>query len=438
MKRGVRESDRVALLGNNSVEYILTLMALLRITAVACPISPRLPDGTISKLIELIVCGHSISFYGYDRKTIISGVNRIDTGDILASAATGRPAGDTITLEQDATILFTSGSSGEPKAVLHSYGNHYHSALGSNGNIPFGQDDRWLLSLPLYHVGGIGILFRAVLDGGAVVVPHARQNLDETILQHRVTHISLVPTQLYRLIQHTEEITRVSKQLETILLGGGPAPKPLIEETVKYRLPLCTSYGLTEMASQVTTTARSDPPEKLATSGKLLDHRELKISAEKEILVRGETLFRGYVEGDQLNRTTDHDGWFATGDVGAIDKDGYLTFTGRKDNMFISGGENIHPEEIENALYLLPSIVEALVVPKEDAEYGLRPVAFVRYAGDSPPDHSALVTHLEKHLSRFKIPDTFHAWPDKTDSVVLKSSRARFAELARRLSETES
>ncbi len=432
---GVRESDRVALLGDSSVDYIVTLMALLKIKAVACPLSDRLPHDTIKKLVRLAACEHLIVFGACDDAITLSGVNRIETGSLLQSSDSPKPVTDTISLDREATILFTSGSSGEPKGVLHRYGNHYYSALGANRNIPFEPGDRWLLSLPLYHVGGIGILFRALLGGGAVVIPSAKQETGQAILQHNVTHVSLVPTQLHRLLEHNEDLSRVAKQLKAVLLGGGPVPERLIGEALKYRLPLHTSYGLTEMASQVTTIAKNDPPEKLATSGRILEHREVKISREGEILVRGKTLSNGYVRPDRPDSLVNGKGWFTTGDMGELDSDGYLTVTGRKDNMFISGGENIHPEEIEAALCLFPSVTEALVVPKEDNVYGFRPVAFVRQTGKRQPDDTKLISHLKGYLPSFKIPDTFYAWPDKSGTTGLKPSRVYFTELVRRMNE---
>jgi o-succinylbenzoate---CoA ligase len=216
---------------------------------------------------------------------------------------------------------------------------------------------------------------------------------------------------------------------ETVLMGGGPVPPSLVDEALARGLPLHTSYGLTEMASQVTTTPPGASLEELRTAGRVLPNREVSISESGEILVRGETLFAGYVEGEESDRPLDAEGWFHTRDLGEIDESGYLRVGGRMDNLFISGGENIQPEEIEEALCRLDGIEEAVVVPVLDEEFGARPVAFVRMNHGDPRD---LARELEPVLPRFKIPISFHPWPERARGG-MKVDRASLSELARRL-----
>ncbi len=151
-------------------------------------------------------------------------------------------------------------------------------------------------------------------------------------------------------------------------------------------------------------------------------------------MVRGETLFAGYVEGGELARPLDPEGWFHTGDLGELDEDGYLRVGGRIDNLFISGGENVQPEEIEEALCRLEGIEDAVVVPIPDAEFGFRPVAFVRASGGAV-ESEALAQALERTLPRFKIPVAFHGWSDEAGGM--KPDRAAFRERARRLHRSE-
>ncbi|MDQ3864187.1 MAG: AMP-binding protein, partial [Actinomycetota bacterium] len=153
------------------------------------------------------------------------------------------------------------------------------------------------------------------------------------------------------------------------------------------------------------------------------------ISERGEILVRGETLFAGYVEGEELDRPLDAGGWFHTGDLGELDENGYLRVRGRMDNLFISGGENIQPEEIEEALCRLEGIHEAVVVPVPDEEFGARPVAFVRTDDGELED---LARKLEPVLPRFKIPISFHPWPER-ERPGMKADRAALGERARSL-----
>jgi O-succinylbenzoic acid--CoA ligase len=159
-----------------------------------------------------------------------------------------------------------------------------------------------------------------------------------------------------------------------------------------------------------------------------LANREVSISESGEILVRGETLFAGYVEGEELDRPLDAGGWFHTRDLGGLDEDGYLRVGGRMDNLFISGGENVQPEEIEEALCRLEGVDEAVVVPVPDEEFGARPVAFVRTDGGVRD----LSGELESVLPRFKIPIAYHPWPEEARRG-MKVDRAALGERALRL-----
>jgi O-succinylbenzoic acid--CoA ligase len=284
------------------------------------------------------------------------------------------------------------------------------------------------LSLPLYHVGGLGIVFRMLLGGGTVVIPECKEDMDTTVARYGITHVSLVSTQLYRwLAQGVSKKT--TSTLKAVLVGGGPVPASLVKRASQAGLPLFTTYGSTEMASQITTTAPKDPGNRLFTSGKLLEFRNLKVDAG-EILVKGKTLFKGYVSQGKVTLPVDNEGWFRTGDMGALDGKSYLAFRGRKDNMFISGGENITPEEIEMQLCLIPRIARALVVPIKDNEFGFRPVAFVKTLGNKSLDHEALAADLEKHLPRFKVPLAFYEWPKEEDQGGIKPDRSYLRRLA--------
>jgi O-succinylbenzoic acid--CoA ligase len=421
---GLGEGERVALLMPNDWRYVVILMALLRIRAVVCPLNSRIPERELRALLKKIACQTTIA----SSREIVTGGRTLNPAELVdfEDARQNRSAVVDIRLAQPATIVFTSGSLGNPKAVLHSYGNHYYNAQGSNRNIRLEPGDRWLLALPLYHVGGLSILFRCLLSGATVVIPEKSEELLESLDRHSVSHLSLVPTQLYRLMR--QGLTRQQPKLQAILLGGAPAPANLIVQGFAAGLPLYTSYGLTEMASQVTTSP-SLSPEKGFTSGRALPFRQVRVSEQGEILVKGETLFSGYVEGAGLDLPLDPDGWFATGDLGYLDREGYLTVTGRKDNMFISGGENIQPEEIEMALCEHTTVAQAIVVPVLDEEFGSRPVAFVQtHSGDLDP--KALGKFLEERIARYKIPVAFHDWAETAGPQALKANRESLRRLA--------
>jgi O-succinylbenzoic acid--CoA ligase len=433
---GCKEGDRVTILLPGNRTNLILLMALLRIGAVACPLDPRIPAKTLKALLDKISCEKLILSTPDALAAAFPGVNLLNSEALIAYDQRKRPGSrdKRISLQRPATILFTSGSSGVPKAVLHSYGSHYFSAKGSNLNIPMRLGDRWLLNVPLYHVSGLGIIFRCLLGRAAVVVPRKGEEVGQSLVRYGITHVSLVATQLYRLLRQSSENISAG-DLRAVLLGGSAFPPGLLKEARARKLPIHTSYGLTEMTSQVTTTGENASPEKCFTSGQVLKYRQVKIAKDGEILVKGETLFAGYVERGRVVVPLGRDGWFATGDLGELDSGGYLTVRGRKDRMFISGGENIHPEEMELALCNLADITQAVVVPVPDEEFGYRPVAFVR-SRQEPIHPETLAEALQTKLPRYKIPIAFYPWPEsiETDNklkidldffqkIALKSSR---------------
>jgi o-succinylbenzoate---CoA ligase len=425
---GFQPGENVAIFAESNESFLFIFMALLQNGIIAVPINNKIPEDQIHKMLSAINCkklfGNDKSiFTTFDSSIEIFQINEIIPENISDTNTINRKP---ISFEQGSTIIFTSGSSGNPKAVLHTFGNHCLSALGSNENIAFKLGDRWMLSLPLYHVGGLSILFRAIAAGGAVVVPDENLTLTENIKKYNVSHISLVSTQLMQLLENKGSI-EILKKFKAVLIGGSYIPSDLIEKSIKYKLPIFTTYGSTEMASQITTTEINAKSERLFMSGKLLKHRELKISDDGEILVKGKTLFKGYIENNSLIKPFDSDGWYNTGDLGRIDDEGYLSIIGRKDNMFISGGENIYPEEIEKCLMNMDKIENGIVIDIPDEKYGARPVAFIKTKNYDLINRESIVEHLRKYLTKFKIPDAFYLWPEMHET--LKAQRKYFKQI---------
>ena len=425
---GVAPGERVALYLPKDVGYLVLLLALVRVGAVACPVSTRVPAGGVGLLLGRAGCSALISA---DEKLSgsVGGIDVVDPQALLAGGEEDERFSELleIPLGRPTTVVFTSGSTGTPKAALHTFGNHYFSAVGSNANIAPAPGDRWLHSLPLYHVGGLSIVFRCLISGAAIALPEPDAPFGRSISDLRATHVSLVSTQLLRLLRDDASL----EGLKAVLMGGGPIPEDLVDEALARGLPVHTSYGLTEMASQVTTTAPGAATEELRTAGRVLPHREVSVSDEGEILVKGETLFAGYLREGAPDLPLDNGGWFRTGDLGRFDGAGRLRVLGRRDNLFVSGGENVRPEEIEEALLRIPGVEEAVVVPVPDPEFGARPVAFVRLSGGT----GDLARALEAVLPRFKIPKDFHEWEGAGE---MKPDRPALKERAKRLADDAS
>jgi o-succinylbenzoate---CoA ligase len=425
---GIERDGRVALQLANSVEAIIAIFALMRIGAISCLMNTRWPADPTRHQVVGLGCRYFI--HGKNWHGRLDQVAQMDITTLPAVSGTVMASETKMSVGSPAVAIFTSGTTARPKAALLSYGNLYFNALGSNDNLPIVSSDRWLLSLPLYHVGGLGILFRSFVAGGTVVIPEPGEDLALTVQSFGITHLSIVTTQLYRLLADPAQLSQL-RGLKAILLGGSAVASSLIARSLEVDLPIYTSYGLSEMGSQVATTSPKSSLAQLQTSGKILRHRELTISSQSEILVRGDCRFLGYLTDSELLKPFDPDGWFATGDLGVVDADGYLSVVGRKDNLFVSGGENIQPEEIERVLLDDLSVEEAMVVPIESAEFGFRPIAFVKIAPH--PEHGAadLLAILREKLPGYMIPDQILPWPSHLGALGIKPSRTELRSLAR-------
>lgn len=403
---GWQPSDRMGLLAQPEPLFLGNFFGCLRAGVTVILISPRWPPALVETAAEE-TCWNGFWRVGANPPNAAhqSATSRVSTGAM-------------------ATVIFSSGSTGGPKAIAHSLNAHIASAKGANDNLPLDPHHAWFLSLSPAHVGGLGILFRCVLAGAAILLPRAGAAFEEMLRDAKPSHLSLVPTQLKRLLDHNEIPW---PGLQGILLGGAPIPRSLIERCHSTKWPILTTYGLSEMASQVTASRPSADLDELLTAGRLLNGRQLRISADGEIWVRGETLFAGWIRQGELVDATNEEGWYPTRDLGSIDPSGRLMVRGRIDNQFISGGENIHPEAIERSLLDLPTIFQAIIIPVDHAEYGQRPVAFV---AATEWDEANWQAHLESKWPRFMLPDRYFRLPANAAD---KPSRSQLRELARRL-----
>ena len=416
--------DVVAVRLPRGADLVLLLWAVWRTGRVALPLSTRWPLPKVRETARRMGARLLVT----RNASLLERENEVETrapGQIVREGDDLFPDPGAQPVRRRATLVFTSGSTGTPKVVLHSWANHLYSAKGSNANVPLRPGDRWLLSLPLYHVGGLAILVRCALAGAAVAVPERGASLSASVDATGATHLSLVATQLRRLLEARDALpTRV----HGILLGGGPLPDTLLHRGHARGWPLHASYGSTEMASQITTTPPGAPLDTLRTAGRCLPHRRMRINEEGEILVAGPTLCLGVVEEKGV-RDPRTNGWYRTGDLGQVDAQGRLRVQGRTDRQFVSGGENIQPEEIEAALQGIEGIERAVVVPVPDPEYGRRPVAFVHSRTEGEPD--GWRDALASVLPRFKHPDAVYELPEAAVESRMKVDRERLQRWAR-------
>ncbi|MCP4039779.1 MAG: o-succinylbenzoate--CoA ligase [bacterium] len=334
------------------------------------------------------------------------------------SSATGSSIACSEALDLQATrfVLYTSGTSGKPKGVALSAANLLASARGSAALLRAGRTDRWLLCLPIFHVGGLSILLRSVLAGSAVVL-HERFLPDEInrALDHEgVTGISLVANMLSRILdQRSTDLP--PRSLACVLLGGGPAPAALLDAAREAGFPVAPTYGLTEAASQVATRLPTDPE---GSGLRPLEGTEVMIADESgcavapghagEIRVRGGSVMSDYWKRPEATRAALRDGWLRTGDIGSLDRAGRLTVYDRRSDLIVSGGENVYPAEVEAVLLEHPAIAEAGVAGQAHETFGQRPVAWLVSTVDDFRDSEDLHEHCRMRLAAYKCPVKFH------------------------------
>jgi len=368
----------VAFVAREPVEAAALILGALRAGVVAAPLSARLPPAALADTIATL--------------------GAVMLGDGRRADPARAPAGAA------GVVVHTSGSMGVPRAALLSAESILAGAATLADAFALREVDVWLLDLPLSHVAGVGVVVRCAVAGAALAVPRPGAGTVAAIREADATHVSLVGAQLFRALR---DEGAPPTALRLALLGGGPAAPALLADAVDRGWPVANSYGLTEMGSTVTAT---QPGVLDATAGRPLPGRTVRVS-DGRILVGGEPLFDGYLDAGRAERHLDDDGLFDTGDIGELDDTGRLTVAGRADSRFVSGGENVQPEEIEAALAELPDVVRAIVVPVPDPEFGHRGVAFVETATGAPPDAEQLSGTLSERLPRFMVPVRFLPWP---------------------------
>jgi O-succinylbenzoic acid--CoA ligase len=314
------------------------------------------------------------------------------------------------------SVMYTSGTTGNPKGVMQTYGNHWSSAVGSALNLGLMEEDCWLCAVPLFHISGYSILMRSLFYGMKVVLHEGfdEQTTIEDIQTEKVTIISVVTAMLSRLIESLGE-DKLPEHFRCMLLGGGPAPYSILKKCVEKEIPVYQTYGMTETASQIVTLSPEYSIEKLGSAGKPLFASQVRIvnslgeeagpSESGEIIVKGPNVTIGY-----LNRTEGghfaKDGWFHTGDIGYLDEDGFLFVQDRRTDLIISGGENIYPAEIEGILTSHPNIRDAGVIGISDRRWGQVPVAFIIKKGEVTSEE--IIDFCKERLAKYKVPKKFY------------------------------
>jgi o-succinylbenzoate---CoA ligase len=411
--KGIKEGDNVAIISENNPDFILLVFSLWKLKAVPVPINKKLLNQEIEEQIIFADCRFVLFHKNITLNLYYTSItDRIISFPFNADSSQITP-GNKFNENDTALMLFTSGSSGKSKAVMLSFNNLIQSNLIGNQILKQNKDDRWLASLPFYHIGGFSIILRTFLSGASVIIPNSLkiEDLIKAIKKHKPTLASLVSTQLQRLIE--KNITP-GKELKNVLIGGGFTSEELSVEAVKKGWMITKVYGSTEVSSFVSAITSDEILKKSLSSGKALHPNEILIVNEKkkivpadtrgEIIVKSPSVTKGYFKNAEETRQKLINGFYYTGDMGYLDKEGFLYVEARREDLIISGGENILPKEVESAILNHPYVIDCFVFGLKDTEWGQEAAAAIVLKKDTEINSDELKKFLKNKLAGYKIP----------------------------------
>ena len=410
--------DRLGIAMETGIDFVRATHAVWRLGATVVPLDTREPIDHLQSLtaqaqLDAIVCTDTTAdsvadieatpSFAIDGSTV-PGVTSVP-GDCTGTDPRARYPSDTH------LIMFTSGTTGDPQAVRLTLSNLFASAIASAFRLGVDPADRWLVSIPMAHMGGFAPLVRSTLYGTAMVLQSsfAPAETAAVIETEDVTGVSFVPTMLSRLLEDGWE---PPASLRFVLLGGASASRGLIDRCEREGVPVYPTYGMTETASQVATATPSQAFDNPGTVGQPLMFTQVAVIDDGdsvapgetgEIVIDGPTVTPGYLDDEETAAVFDEHG-LHTGDLGYRDAEGRLYVVGRLDDLIVSGGENIDPEEVSTAIESRPDVAEAAVVGIPDDEWGERVGALVVPTGDSDLQPADVEQTCRDELAPYKVP----------------------------------
>ncbi len=404
--------SRVAILLNNSLEYILIIFCLIKAQIPIIFLNSKnslevnlnqLSDGQATHLIS------SNEFVPKD-SDLITSLSNFNSLTLLRIANSDKKILKPLAPNTQ-FILFTSGTSGKSKATQLTLENFYQSALTSSHRLKYTEKDSWVLTLPLYHVGGLSIVLRSLIFNMTVVLVDQfdLKTIKEVSEQNSPSIISLVPTMLHRIL--ISEKPEYLRSYRVILVGGARTPNNLIKLSKEHNLNIFVTYGMTEASSQVATAIPEEVFQDPETVGMLLEKLDAKLVNKidenvGELCIKGPQVMRGYF--NESFSGIDNEGWFNTGDLASISDNGFLYIQVRRTDLIVCGGENIYPKEIERFVLGFKDIEDCLVFGLPDAEWGQ--IVAMAIETQMEMDLSDLKSKIGLNLGTFKKPRRIYSF----------------------------
>lgn len=411
---GIQPFDRVAIYATSTADIIEMMLACMQLQCEMVLLNLRLSRYELSYQIDDAAVGAILVEDALvDRLPACE--NAIYPFSVVyAQTPTQVTVSDTWDEGATMTIMYTSGTTGFPKGVRQTVGNHMSVATSSLYNTGMRDDDAWLCTMPLFHISGFSMLVKCLMHGVRLdlYTKFDVEQVADALINGTVSHMSVVAVTLERLISELESRQAVaSPKFQMMLAGGGAVPESYLQRAFARGLRVAQTYGMTETSSQTATLSPSDALHKIGSAGKPLFFNQIRIDGATkagdvgEICIKGDHVTPGYV-GRFAQKASQKDGWLYSGDMGYLDEDGYLYVVDRRSDLIISGGENIYPAEIENVLAAHPAIQEVGVCGVDSPEWGQVPVAFI--VAKDRTACEALHAYCCERLARYKVPKAFH------------------------------
>ncbi len=413
----------VAFIAESSDVLVFCIAACWKLGVPFIPIDPNAKNGDLERYLDelkpsLIFCdSQNRNRLGFDNVILIDDNFLLNSFNFDARNV-DLPEADELDDEGLFGYFFTSGTTSEPKIVPLKRRQILSASIASAENFKPDLNHFWLLCLPLNHIGGISIILRSLIYGSAI---YRLGKFDEELVREfleenkRFQAASLVPTMLKRLME--DSLFKTHREFKSILLGGGPVTQQLLRKAAERGIPIVSSYGMTETCAQIIANpllAPSGMYTPLKSVGKPFPPNEMQIRDENGkvlgknqsglLWLKGPQVFDGYYNSSENDIKFDEDGWFNTGDYGHMNGFGHLFIESRRTDLIVSGGENVNPTEVEEAMIKLPLIKEAIVIGLPDEEWGERVTAVVTLTNGKTPQIEEIKEQLKDRLNDFKIP----------------------------------
>lgn len=423
---GTVAGDRVAYLGPNAPQLAETLFACGMLGAIFVPLNYRLAGPELAAILS--DCDPRLLIRDPACPAVFAGpVVTLDEYPALLASAAPHEADVPASLDDVCMIQYTSGTSGRAKGVMLTHGNITWNCYNLLIDVDVAADEVSLVSSPMFHTAALNQLFLPTfLKGGTSVLMPAFTPADTfgLIERYRVTWMFGVPSMFAMMAQSAEWPTADLSSVRTLMCGGAPVPDALIATYQRRGLMFVQGYGLTETSPGALFLRGPDSVRKAGSAGTACFFTDVMLK-DNEVLVSGPNVTPGYWnQPDATAAVLDRDGWLRTGDAATQDEEGYFSITGRLKDMFISGGENVYPAEVENALCQHPAVAECAVLGVEDQRWGEVGHAVVVLKPGFAADAPELLTWLDGRLARYKIPRTVtftKALPRNAAGKVLRS-----------------